>query len=80
MKYFAHIFKQYTNGTADKLSTYSYDSLDEAVAEVHTQYGQNVGDEAIAHIMCTIINSQGGQYAQHTLVWSAETEENTPTE
>lgn len=80
MTYFSHIFKQYTDGSDDKLSTYSHTDLDEAIATVHTQFGQNVGDSAISHIMCTVLNSEGGQYAQHTLVWTAETEDSTTTE
>lgn len=73
MTYFSHIFKQYNDGNDDKLSTYTHDTLDEAIAMIHTQFGQNVGADTISHIMVTVLNSEGGQYEQHTMTWTAET-------
>lgn len=78
MKYYALIIKTYNDGTDDKTSLYTYDSLDDAVAMAHTQYGQNIGAETINSVMCTVINSVGGQYSQHTLYWSVPAPEPEP--
>lgn len=77
MKYYALVIKTYSNGDNDKTSLYTYDNLDDAIAMVHTQYGQNVGADTINSVMSTVINSVGGQYAQHTLYWSVPAEEET---
>lgn len=71
MKFYALVIKTYNDGTEDKTSLYTYDTLDEAVAMAHTSYGQNIGADVISTVMATVINSVGGQYAQHTLYWSA---------
>lgn len=75
MKYYTLVIKTYNDGTDDKTSLYTYDNLDEAIATAHTQFGQNVGAETIKSIMCTIINSVGGQFPSHTLRWTEEEEE-----
>lgn len=73
MKYYTLVIKTYNDGTDDKTSLYTYDNLDEAMAMAHTQFGQNVGSETIRAIMCTVINSVGGQFPAHTLYWTEET-------
>lgn len=75
MKYYALIIKTYNDGTDDKTSLYTYDNLDDAIAMAHTQYGQNIGADTISSVMSTVINSVGGQHAQHTLYWSVPAEE-----
>ena len=47
-KFYVLIIKTYDNGTTDKTSLYTYDTLDEAIAVAHTQWGQNVGAATIA--------------------------------
>lgn len=68
-KFYALIIKTYDNGTPDKTSLYSYDTLDEAIAVAHTQWGQNVGADTIARIMAKVTNSFGAEYPLHTLYW-----------
>ena len=68
-KFYAFIIKTYDNGTPDKTSLYSYDTLDEAIAVAHTQWGQNVGADTIARIMAKVTNSFGADYPLHTLYW-----------
>ena len=68
-KFYALIIKTYDNGTPDKTSLYSYDTLDEASAVAHTQWGQNVGADTIARIMAKVTNSFGAEYPLHTLYW-----------
>lgn len=75
MKFYTLVIKTYNDGTADKTSLYSYDSIDEAMATAHTQYGQNVGEDTIASIMTTVIDSNGGQYSKHTLYWAESTDD-----
>lgn len=68
-KFYTLIIKAYDNGTPDKTSLYSYDTLDEAIAVAHTQWGQNVGADTIARIMAKVTNSFGADYPLHTLYW-----------
>ena len=68
-KFYALIIKTYDNGTPDKTSLYSYDTLDEAIAVAHTRWGQNVGADTIARIMAKVTNSFGAEYPLHTLYW-----------
>lgn len=68
-KFYTLIIKTYDNGTPDKTSLYSYDTLDEAIAVAHTQWGQNVGADTIARIMAKVTNSFGADYPLHTLYW-----------
>lgn len=68
-KFYTIIIKTYDNGTLDKTSLYSYDTLDEAIAVAHTQWGQNVGADTIARIMAKVTNSFGAEYPLHTLYW-----------
>lgn len=68
-KFYTLIIKTYDNGTPDKTSLYSYDTLDEAIAVAHTQWGQNVGTDTIARIMAKVTNSFGAEYPLHTLYW-----------
>ena len=70
MKYYTLIIKTYNNGTEDKTSLYTYSTIDEAMAAAHTQFGQNVGAETIKSIMCTVLNSVGSQFEEHTLYWA----------
>lgn len=74
-KYYALIIKTYDNGTPDKTSLYTYETLDEAIAVAHTQWGQNVGAETIARIMAKVTNSFGAEYPLHNLYWEKAQEE-----
>ena len=68
-KFYVLIIKTYDNGTTDKTSLYTYNTLDEAIAVAHTQWGQNVGAATIARIMAKVTNSFGAEFPLHTLYW-----------
>lgn len=68
-KFYTLVIKTYDNGTTDKTSLYTYDTLDEAIAVAHTQFGQNVGADTIARIMAKVTNSFGAEFPLHTLYW-----------
>lgn len=74
-KFYALVIRTYDNGSPDKSSLYTYDTLDEAIALVHTQFRQNVGAATIARIMAKITNSFGAEYPLHTLYWEKPTPE-----
>lgn len=71
MRYYLIEIIQYNDGTKESPSIYSYDSLDAAVSKFHKElggwgYGQK---ENVKHVLCMVINSEGGIYENKS--WTA---------
>lgn len=47
----------------------AFDTLDDAIAEFHTQMGKDMKNATLGWSMGTIINSEGGQYQKYTDKW-----------
>lgn len=59
----------YNDGTKENSAIYSYETKDEAIARFHTELGGWMKKDNVAHILCMVINSEGGVYKNES--WTA---------
>ena len=57
----------YNDGTKENPAIYAYDTLDEAVSRFYTEMGGWMKKENVAHILCVVMNSEGGVYKNEYL-------------
>lgn len=73
MKYYTLIIDTYSDGTDDDSKLYSFDSLDDAIATAHNQFGAKVELDNISTTLSIVINSVGADNVK--LYWVEPTEE-----
>ena len=60
MKYYYLITISFNDGTKDSVAVYTYDDLDTAKANYHTQHGQWMKRDNTEHILSIVTSEKGG--------------------
>lgn len=63
MKYYLIDIETYNDGTKGSKAIYEYDTEDEAIANFHSKMGVVMKNVKCATVLCIVINSVGGVYA-----------------